>query len=101
MNKLFDEEGIIKEGYAKFANREIALNADVPMLKGLETYGSLPILKSVFMFPTTKPMLCLVSNRLTLRVLLDCGMTCQWKTFKAKSLVKTAAARGGSLNCMV
>ena len=32
-NKLFDEEGIIKPGFAKLASEQISLNADVPMLK--------------------------------------------------------------------
>ena len=46
---------MIKDGYAKFASQEIALNADNELIAKMETMmDTFPILKSIFMFPRTK-----------------------------------------------
>ena len=46
---------MIKEGYAKFASEEIALNADNKLISSLETaMDRFPIGESIFMFPRTK-----------------------------------------------
>ena len=54
-DQTFDEQGILKEGYAKFQSEEIALNADVPALQSFEKMmDTFPVLKGIFMFPTTR-----------------------------------------------
>ena len=54
-NQAFDADGMIKDGYAKFASEEIALNADVASIQAIEAaMDKFPILKGIFMFPRTK-----------------------------------------------
>ena len=51
----FDQNGLLKEGYAKYMTQEVALNADVPLINSFQTaMDSLPILKSIFLFPKTR-----------------------------------------------
>ena len=52
---LFDEDGILKPGFAKFASEEIAMNAEVPAVKAMEDiFQKVPALKGIFLFPTTR-----------------------------------------------
>ena len=52
---LFDEEGTLKPGFAKFASEEIAMNAEVPAVKAMEEmFQKVPALKGIFLFPTTR-----------------------------------------------
>ena len=54
-DEAFDADGMIKEGYAKFASEEIALNADNELVSKMENLmDTFPIMKSIFMFPRTK-----------------------------------------------
>ena len=54
-SQTFDENGLLKDGYAKFTSEEIALNADVPLVNAFQTtMDHLPIFKSIFMFPKTR-----------------------------------------------
>ncbi len=54
-SQAFDDDGVLKDGYAKFASEEIALNADVPAIQAIEkAMDKFPILKGIFMFPRTK-----------------------------------------------
>ena len=63
---------LIKEGYAKFASEEIALNADNDFISGMETMmDQVPIMKSIFRFPRTK------ANSISLIQTYDpTGVTC-------------------------
>ena len=46
---------MLKDGYAKFASQEIALNADNELIANMENaMDTFPFLKSIFMFPRTK-----------------------------------------------
>ena len=54
-DEAFDADGMIKDGYAKFASQEIALNADNELIANMENaMNTFPFLKSIFMFPRTK-----------------------------------------------
>ena len=53
-NQTFDEQGVIRDGYAKYMSEEISLNADVAIVESFgKVMDKIPILKSIFMFPTT------------------------------------------------
>ena len=54
-DEAFDADGMLKDGYAKFASQEIALNADNELIANMENaMDTFPFLKSIFMFPRTK-----------------------------------------------
>lgn len=54
-DEAFDADGMIKDGYAKFASEEIALNAENPLIERLEhLMDTFPIMKSIFTFARTK-----------------------------------------------
>ena len=54
-DSTFDQDGLLKDGFAKTMSEEVALNADVEVLEGFEKIlNTFPILKSIVMFPTTR-----------------------------------------------
>ena len=54
-DQTFDDQGVLRDGYANFMSEEVALNADVPLVKSFtKVMDQVPILKSIFMFPKTK-----------------------------------------------
>ena len=54
-NQTFDEQGVIRDGYAKYMSEEVALNADVALTQSFgKVMDNIPILKSIFMFPKTR-----------------------------------------------
>ena len=106
-DEAFDADGVIKEGYAKFASQEIALNADNKLVGALENaMDQFPIMKSIFMFPRTK------ANALSVVQTFDpTGATAlwsdkSWKTLTAKAGDKRAVneilemhgMKGGSID---
>ena len=106
-NEAFDADGMIKDGYAKFASEEIALNADNKLVGALENaMDQFPIMKSIFMFPRTK------ANALSVVQTFDpTGATAlwsdkSWKTLTAKAGDKRAVneilemhgMKGGSID---
>lgn len=53
-SNMFDENGLLKQGPAKVASGEVALNLDQPIASGInQAIASAPILKSFFMFGRT------------------------------------------------
>ena len=53
--KGWDENGVIKQSGVEFARREIALNLNTPLVTRLNPLiKKFPILRSIFMFPTTQ-----------------------------------------------
>lgn len=85
-NEAFDADGVIKEGYAKFASEEIALNADNKLVGALENaMDQFPIMKSIFMFPRTK------ANALSVVQTFDpTGATALWADKSWKTLTANA-----------
>ena len=85
-NEAFDQDGVIKEGYAKFASEEIALNADNDMVAALETaMDQFPIMKSIFMFPRTR------ANSISVIQTFDpTGVTSLWADKAWKTLSASA-----------
>ena len=52
---FFDSDGLITDKAVDFATREIALNLDSSMIKGLNgVLQRVPLLRSIFMFPRTQ-----------------------------------------------
>ena len=85
-NEAFDADGVIKEGYAKFASEEIALNADNALVGKMEDLmDTFPIMKSIFMFPRTK------ANALSVVQTFDpTGATALWRDKSWKTLTANA-----------
>ena len=85
-NEAFDADGMIKEGYAKFASEEIALNADNKLVSALENaMDQFPIMKSIFMFPRTK------ANAISIVQTFDpTGATALWSDKSWKTLTANA-----------
>ena len=85
-NEAFDADGVLKEGYAKFASEEIALNADNQMVSKMEDLmNTFPILKSIFMFPRTK------ANALSVVQTFDpTGATALWRDKSWKTMTASA-----------
>ena len=85
-DEAFDADGVIKEGYAKFASEEIALNASNEYISRVEgAMDSVPILKSIFMFPRTK------ANAISVIQTFDpTGATSLWKDNSWKTLTANA-----------
>ena len=53
-SKMFDKQGLLKEGAAKRASGEIALNLDDGFSKAINPWlNKMPVLKSLMMFPRT------------------------------------------------
>ena len=52
---MFDSNGMITDKAVDYINSEIALNLDSELVKGLNNViRRVPILRSIFMFPTTQ-----------------------------------------------
>ena len=85
-NEAFDADGVLKEGYAKFASEEIALNADNALVGKMEDLmDTFPIMKSIFMFPRTK------ANALSVVQTFDpTGATALWRDKSWKTLTANA-----------
>ena len=85
-DEAFDADGVIKEGYAKFASEEIALNADNDMVSKMEDLmNTFPIMKSIFMFPRTK------ANALSVVQTFDpTGATALWRDKSWKTMTANA-----------
>ena len=85
-NEAFDAEGLLKEGYAKFASEEIALNADNNIVASLEhAMDKFPIMKSIFMFPRTKANAISVIQTFDPTGALSLWTDKSWKTITANS----------------
>ena len=91
-DEAFDADGVIKEGYAKFASEEIALNADNNTWSRVEgAMDSVPIMKSIFMFPRTK------ANAISVVQTFDpTGATALWKDKSWKTLTANAGDKACS-----
>ena len=85
-DEAFDADGVLKEGYAKFASEEIALNADNALVGKMENLmDTFPIMKSIFMFPRTK------ANALSVVQTFDpTGATALWRDKSWKTLTANA-----------
>ena len=85
-NEAFDANGLLKEGYAKFASEEIALNADNNMVSALENaMDRFPIMKSIFMFPRTKANSISVIQTFDPTGALSLWSDKSWRTISASS----------------
>ena len=77
---------MIKEGYAKFASEEIALNADVASIQAIEAaMDKFPILKGIFMFPRTKVNAISVIQTYDPTGVLSLWSDKSWKTIAANA----------------
>ena len=85
-DEAFDENGMIRDGYAKFASEEIALNADNELISKMENLmDTFPIMKSIFMFPRTK------ANAISVLQTFDpTGATALWRDKSWKTLTANA-----------
>ena len=85
-DEAFDADGMIKDGYAKFASEEIALNADNELISKMENLmDTFPIMKSIFMFPRTK------ANAISVLQTFDpTGATALWRDKSWKTLTANA-----------
>ena len=85
-DEAFDADGMIKEGYAKFASEEIALNASNELVSKMESLmDTFPIMKSIFMFPRTK------ANAISVVQTFDpTGATALWSDKSWKTLTANA-----------
>ena len=85
-DEAFDSEGLLKDGYAKFASEEIALNADNKLIGQMEhLMDTFPIMKSIFMFPRTK------ANAISVLQTFDpTGATAMWRDKSWKTITANA-----------
>jgi hypothetical protein len=106
-DEAFDADGMIKEGYAKFASEEIALNADNKLIAGLETaMDKFPIMKSIFMFPRTKANAISVVQTFDPTGALSLWSDKSWKTLSTnagdsravKEILDMHGMKGGSVD---
>ena len=106
-SEAFDENGVLKDGYAKFASEEIALNASNEFITGIETaMDRIPILKSIFRFPRTKANSISVIQTFDPTGALSMWTDKSWRTLTAdagdtaavKAILEEHGMKGGSVD---
>ena len=85
-DESFDENGLLRDGYAKFASEEVALNADNELISKMENLmDTFPIMKSIFNFARTK------ANAISVIQTFDpTGATALWRDKSWKTLTANA-----------
>ena len=106
-DQAFDADGVLKDGYAKFASQEIALNADVAGIEAIEkAMDKFPILKGIFMFPRTRIGAISVVQTYDPTVVLSLWNNRSWRTISAnagdqnavKAVLEMHGMKGGSVD---